>query len=110
MVEIIAKDVEPELVKALVGEARERDQTVTDVAVEILAARFGVEHEPSGRSFIDGTTGSTTLILAVPTELRHEIRRHAVERDATMRGVVIETLARHFGHSAGPIGRRPRGR
>jgi len=110
MVEIIAKDVPAEIVRALVGEARSRNQTVTDLAAGILASRFNVEREPSGRSFIAGMAGSDTLILSVPAELRKAIRRYAVENDATMRGVVIDTLARHFGMPAVPTGRRPRGR
>lgn len=110
MVEIIARDVPEELVRLLVGEARHRDTTVSDLAAGILAERFGITREPSGRSFVNGTLGSSTLILTVPSELRRAIRRHAVEQDATMRGVMIEALASHFGQSPGPIGRRPRGR
>lgn len=110
MVEIIARDVPAELVRLLVAEARHRNVTLQDHAVGILASAFGVRREPSGRAFIDGTTGSDTLILSVPAALRKKIRRRALDVDGTMRGVIIGALAEHFGLPAVPVGRRPRGR
>lgn len=109
MVEIIAKDVPDGIMRTLVGEARHRDETIQERAVSILSLAFGVERKESGRRFIDGSGRSSTLVLTVPIELRDRIRRRALELDGTIRGIVISTIAAHFGQTDVPTGRRPRG-
>lgn len=94
--EILIEDMPAELRSRIVGEAQERNVSINEVTVSILAAAYGVEREPSGRSF-RGETGSNQIVLSVPSELRDAIRLHAARRGETMRSVVIETLGKNYG-------------
>lgn len=95
--------------KLLAGEARHRDETIQERAVSILATEFELEREPSRRRFIDGAGDTDVLVLTVPRELRARIRRRALEREGTIRGVVCAAIASHFGQPDFPVGRRRRG-
>lgn len=106
-VEVIAKDVPEVLMGLLVGEARHRDVTVPELASSILAADFQVERNTSDLPF-RRNTDSASLTMTVPVRLRLKIRRRAFDVDGTMRGVIVASLAKHFGMDA-PTDRRPRG-
>ncbi len=109
-VEIIARDIPPEIMKLLAGEARHRDETIQERAVSIIAAELGVEREPSRRRFIPGSGNTDVLVLTVPRELRTKIRRRALQKDGTIRGVCLAAIASHFGLPEFPVGRRRRGK
>jgi myo-inositol-1-phosphate synthase len=81
----------PALKQALAREVRRRGSTLNDVAVELLAARFGVDFEPSGRK---GTVpgGSGAVLLRVPPELKERLKAAANAGASTTNKLIIETL------------------
>src|SRR5829696_1087896 len=82
----------PALKQALAREVRRRGGTMNDVAVELLAARFGVAFEPSGRK---GTApgASGAVLLRVPPELKRRLKTAADAGASTTNKLIIETLA-----------------
>ncbi len=80
------------LKRRLAREVGRRGATLNDVAVELLARRFGVEFEPSGRR---GTVPgeSPSVLLRVPPALRTRIQAEADERESSTNAVIVETLA-----------------
>jgi myo-inositol-1-phosphate synthase len=80
------------LKRRLAREVGRRGATLNDVAVELLARRFGVEFEPSGRR---GTVPgeSPSVLLRVPPALRARIQAEADERESSTNAVIVETLA-----------------
>ena len=107
-VEIIARDISPEIMRLLVSEAQHHDVTAQERAVSILALAFRVKRQTPKRRFARATD-SNTLVLSVPTILRQRIRKRAFESGGTMRVVVCAELASHFGLPDVSLARRPRG-
>jgi myo-inositol-1-phosphate synthase len=82
----------PALKQALAREVRRRGSTMNDVAVELLADRFGVKFEPSGRKgTVPGTSGA--VLLRVPPELKRRLKSAADAGASTTNKLIIETLA-----------------
>jgi hypothetical protein len=106
--DLLVFDVPPEIRDALVAEAYERNISINDLAVEICAARFKVKHIPSGVPFTS-EEGSRNLAIRGGAKLHRKIDMERARRGGgTLRGVVLETLALHYGFEPPPIGRRPR--
>jgi myo-inositol-1-phosphate synthase len=78
---------------ALVREVARRGSNLNDVAVEQLAARFGVPFTPSGRrrKVIPGASG--VAVLRLPAELRRELKAAAARRGTTVNDLVLRTLS-----------------
>jgi myo-inositol-1-phosphate synthase len=77
------------LKRRLVAEVRRRGSNVNDVAVGILAGRFGSPFEPSGRrSTTAGSAG--VVVLRMPDALKRQIKLAAADRN--MNDVIVETL------------------
>ena len=82
----------PALKHALAREVRRRGSTLNDVAVELLADRFGVTFKPSGRKgTVPGTSGA--VLLRVPPELKRRLKSAADAGASTTNKLIIETLA-----------------
>src|SRR5918992_29691 len=82
----------PALKQALAREVRRRGSTMNDVAVELLAARFGGAFEPSGRKgSVPGASGA--VLLRVPPELKRRLKTAADAGASTTNKLIIETLA-----------------
>lgn len=60
--------VHPELRDRMVAEANEKGTNLTDLAVEILCARFGVTHKPNHRRS-SPSTDSEVLNFRMPDDL-----------------------------------------
>ena len=71
------------LKRALVREVARRGSNLNDVAVALLAERFGVAFTPSGRrrKAIPGAAGA--VVLRMPPELRRELKASARRRRST---------------------------
>jgi myo-inositol-1-phosphate synthase len=81
-----------ELKRSLAGEVSRRRSNLNDVAVGILASRFGVSFEPSGRpSAVRGETGD--VVLRMPPELSAKLKKRASERQRNTNELIVETLA-----------------
>lgn len=87
--EVLPKDLR----KKLDTEAKARDLTVNDVAVDILSRRFGVEWTRSRATF---RPVSERFKLRVSDELHRRIRVEAALGSHTVRGVVLSILSGHY--------------
>ena len=81
------------LKRALVREVARRESNLNDVAVALLAQRFGVPFVPSGRrrKAIPGAAGA--VVLRMPTELRRELKAAARRRKLNVNDLVLLTLS-----------------
>ncbi len=80
------------LKRRLAREVTRRGAALNDVAVEILAGRFGVPFRPSGRKG-SPPGDARTVLLRVPAELKQRIHSAASDRGTTANQVVVESLA-----------------
>jgi hypothetical protein len=108
-VEMHIHDVPADVWEAIVADAEEQGTSRTEVATAILARRFRVRHTPSGAPFRRGELDvNEPLKLRVPEGLRAKIRMEAARHGATIRGVVVGTLAEEYGLPAPRTARKPR--
>jgi myo-inositol-1-phosphate synthase len=76
----------------LADEVERRNSSLNDVAVGILASRFGVSFDPSGRKgAVPSPEGD--ILLRMPPELKNKLARRARERRRTANELIVETLA-----------------
>ncbi len=81
----------PDLKRKLIGESERRKASLNDIAVAIIASRFGVPFEPSGRrGSAPRQTGA--VLLRMPRELKERLARRAGERKRTTHDLVVEAL------------------
>src|SRR5436190_8999844 len=86
----------PQLKRRLVHETEARDSNVNDVAVGILADRFGVAYEGSGRrNAAAGASG--VVLLRLPPTLKRRLQLEAFERGSNTNDVILETLSERLG-------------
>lgn len=102
---ILNEELPPDLRQALEDDARSQNITINDAASRILADHYGVPWEKSGFPYRDV---SQRFKLRVTSPLHQKIRMDAASRLATIRGVVLSTLAEHYEVTAIDPGRRPR--
>lgn len=106
--DLLVYDVPPEIRFALNCDAEEQDCSINEAAVKILAAHYKVKYVPTGVRFTDG--GGANLSIRGGAKLHRKIDIDRARRGGgTLRGIVLERLALHYGLPALPIGRRPRG-
>ena len=80
----------------LAAEAGATGQSLNDVAVSTLAARFAVPYTPTGRrAAAPRATGD--VLLRMPPELKDKIARRASERRRSTNDLIVETLAERLG-------------
>src|SRR5271154_455643 len=82
----------PDLKRRLAGEVARRKTSLNDLAVSILASRFGVPFEPSGRRGAPPRPAGDVL-LRMPRELKTRLARRADERRKTTHDLIVETLS-----------------
>jgi myo-inositol-1-phosphate synthase len=70
---------------------------LNDLAVGILAARFAVPFESSGRKS-GRPSEKGDVLLRMPLELKEKLSRRARERKRTMNQLIVETLSDGLGH------------
>ncbi|HEX2046036.1 MAG TPA: hypothetical protein VHF23_10450, partial [Gaiellaceae bacterium] len=81
----------PALKSALAREVARRGSTLNDIAVAILAERFGVPFRPSERrGSVPGTSGA--VLLRLPPELKERLATEAEASARTTNRIVVETL------------------
>jgi myo-inositol-1-phosphate synthase len=84
-----------ELKRRLKEEVVARDSNLNDVAVEILASRFAVPFDASGRKSVPKTDGD--VLLRLPPELKEKLTVRARERRRTANDLIVETLGKRLG-------------
>ncbi len=85
-----------ELKRRLADEVATRGSNLNDVAVEILAARFGVPFEPTGRKGSPRGSGREVL-LRMPKQLKERLRERATDRHRTTNELIVDTLGDGLG-------------
>ncbi len=85
-----------ELKRRLADEVAERGSNLNDVAVEILAARFGVPYEPTGRKGSPRGSGREVL-LRMPKQLKERLSERAADRRRTTNELIVDTLGDGLG-------------
>jgi hypothetical protein len=105
--DLLVYDVPPEIRTALVADAHARDVSINEAAVEILCNHYNVKHKPSGMPFTTDV-GVKNLAIRGGAKLHRKIDIDRARRGGgTLRGIVLERLALHYGLEPEPIGRRP---
>jgi myo-inositol-1-phosphate synthase len=84
-----------ELKRRLAREVEARKSNLNDVAVEILASRFAVPFQGSGRRS-GRPSGKGDVLLRMPPELKHRLSRRASERGRSVTQLIVETLSERF--------------
>jgi myo-inositol-1-phosphate synthase len=80
-----------ELKRLLSEEVKSSGRSLNDVAVGLLASRFGVSFEPSGRPGKEpGSSGS--VLLRMPAELKDKLAARARQRRRNVNDLIVETL------------------
>src|SRR3989440_486326 len=85
-----------ELKQRLADEVARRGGNLNDVAVGLLASRFAVPFEPSGRAGTVSREGGTVL-LRMPPELKQKLSARAAERKRNVNDLIVETLSERLG-------------
>jgi myo-inositol-1-phosphate synthase len=93
-----------ELKERLAAEVTRSGRSLNDVAVGILASRFAVPFEPSGRK---GTAPKRKgdVLLRMPPALKEKLATRASERGRGTNELIVEILAERLG-AAGPSRRK----
>jgi myo-inositol-1-phosphate synthase len=85
-----------DLKRLLAEEVRRSGRSLNDVAVGILASRFAVPFEPSGRPGKEpGKSGS--VLLRMPAELKETLAARAAQRKRKLNDLIVETLSERLG-------------
>jgi myo-inositol-1-phosphate synthase len=80
------------LKRRLAREVEARGGNLNDVAVEILASRFAVPFQGSGRR-AGRPSGKGDVLLRMPAELKEKLARRASERKRSVTQLIVETLS-----------------
>jgi myo-inositol-1-phosphate synthase len=98
-----------ELKSRLADEVRRTGSSLNDVAVGILASRFAVPFEPSGRPGKTPGKGGSVL-LRMPAELKDRLAARAAQRKRNVNDLIVETLSERLGKEpmASTNGKAPR--
>src|SRR6059058_4057393 len=84
------------LKRSLADEVRRTGRSLNDVAVGILASRFAVSFEPSGRAGKAPGEGASVL-LRMPAELKERLAARAAQRKRNVNDLIVETLSERLG-------------
>jgi myo-inositol-1-phosphate synthase len=87
-----------ELKRRLAAEVEARRSNLNDVAVEILASRFAVPFQGSGRR-AGRPSGKGDVLLRMPMELKEKLQRRASERKRSVTQLIVETLTERLGQN-----------
>jgi myo-inositol-1-phosphate synthase len=93
-----------ELKERLAAEVARTGRSLNDVAVGLLASRFAVPFEPSGRKGAP-PKGKGDVLLRMPAALKEKLQTRAAERGRGMNDLIVELLAERLG-AAGPGSRK----
>lgn len=98
--------LDPAIKEHLAADAAKREASINDVAVGILAERFKVKFEGTGRKG-PGARGSLVGSFRMPRKLDVAIYTARTTDAPSKRAVVERTLAEHYGIEPPPSRRRP---
>jgi myo-inositol-1-phosphate synthase len=85
-----------ELKRLLSDEVRRSGRSLNDVAVGILASRFAVDFDPSGRKG-KPVSSEGAVLLRMPTVLKDKLAARAEQRKRNVNDLIVETLFQRLG-------------
>jgi myo-inositol-1-phosphate synthase len=88
-----------ELKQALAAEVSRAGASLNDVAVGLLASRFAVPFEPSGRKGAP-PKGKGDVLLRMPPALKQKLQTRAAERGRGVNDLIVEILGERLGLAA----------
>jgi myo-inositol-1-phosphate synthase len=88
------------LKERLADEVASSGTGLNDLAISILAARYGVPFTPSGRRST-APRGRGDVLLRMPQELKEKLTRGAAECRRSTNDLIVETLAERLGVDTG---------
>lgn len=97
--------LDPAIKERLAADAAERQASINDVAVTILASEFKVKFVGTGRKG-PGARGSTVGSFRMPLSLAVKIGAQATRTRLPKRTIVERVLAEHYGIEPPPAKRR----
>lgn len=103
---ILNEELDKKLRRVLEKDAKARDITVNERAVEILAEHYGLPYYVPDPPRYQKT--SDRFRLKVPVELRNALAEDAGRGGGTMRGYTLNILADKYGLPVSDPRRRPR--
>ena len=95
-----------ELKQTLAAEVAREGVSLNDIAVGILASRFAVPFEPSGRKGAP-PKGTGDVLLRMPPALKDKLQTRAAERGRGLNDLIVEILGERLGLAA-PAKRKER--
>jgi predicted HicB family RNase H-like nuclease len=98
---MFVRHIPGDLKALIVAEAEEKQVGMNDLVVGVLAERFSIPFEPTGKLGTVDLGLSTDLVLRVPQRLRRSVAVEAARRGDTIKGVVCTALERHYGTGGG---------
>jgi predicted HicB family RNase H-like nuclease len=103
---LVLNEVLPtKLRRALEREAKKENVTLNDMACAILCWHYGLNCDLTGPPY---RKSAERFRLKAPEQLRHALAIDAAESQGTIRGLVLNILASHYGLAPIGTGRRPR--
>jgi hypothetical protein len=106
--DLLVYDLPPEIRDSLVADAYQQNVSINEAAVAILANHYKVKYIPTGVPFTS-ENGGKNLSIRGGAKLHRKIDMERARRGGgTLRGIVLEKLALHYGIEPPPIGRRPK--
>jgi len=109
-------DVPDRIRDSVVGEARERDVSISSLVVETVGRCYGMNLPANGQRLREGTTGEPPWVIRMPTELAQRLARAQQSgggRRVAKSRLILACLADHYGLPAeSPLNRslaQPRG-
>lgn len=86
----------PELRPRLVTDAETQESNLTDVILGILAERYKVEYQPTGRKTTP-TGEDSPVNLRIPQRLFQRVAAAAASRNRTVQRQILADLCEHYG-------------
>ena len=102
---IVNEILREDLRAALETDAQQRNLSLNDAAVRVLAREFRVRWQSSDGGY---RASADRFKLRIPEHIHRAIRVRAAREEGTMRGVSLGILADHYGVEPIDLRRRPR--
>lgn len=99
------ESVPPDLKRAIAARVEAEGTSMNDVLVGLLAKRYKVPFEPTGRRSPAVDVDKLDILLRVPDDLRRKIRAAAAEGDTSRRDLIVRFLCKQFGTAFAPAPR-----
>lgn len=95
-VQLLVKPVPDAIIDAVNAEAASTNVPAQDVIARVVSECVGETYEPRQASAKVVPVGYGKIFVRVQQSVKQKLQMRAAERNATIRGLVLEALAKHF--------------